>query len=133
MAGSVTVTDLTRVQQGRDQGIYKIEFNWTADSADGSVPAKTSQEIDGLVFMAVTDPGATAPTASYDITLTDSDSCDVFGGELANRSATAIEQASPLVGNFYGQRYVKGTLTLNVTGNAVNSATGKVIVYVAKI
>lgn len=133
MAGSVTVTDLAKVQQGRDQSIYKVEFDWTADAAAATVPAKASNDVDGLVFMAVTDPGSTAPTASYDITLTDSDGCDVFGGELANRSDTAIEQASPLVGNFYGQRYVKGALTLNVTGNAVNSATGKVIVYVAKI
>lgn len=133
MAGSVTVVGPTRIQQGRDQDIYTIEYNWVADAADATVPATAAPEIDGLVFMAVTDPGAVAPTDLYDITLTDSDSCDVFGGELANRSTSAIQHAAPLVGNFYGQRYVKGAMTLNISGNAVNSATGKVKVYIAKI
>lgn len=126
MAGTVTVSEISFLESQ----IYTFTYSWTADAANGSVPATAGPEIEGLVFMAVTDPGSTAPTALYDITLTDSDGCDVFGGELSDRSATAIEQATPKVGNSYQERYVKGAMTLNITNNSVNSATGTVKVYV---
>jgi hypothetical protein len=67
---------------------------------------------------------------NYDITLSDSDSCDVLGGEGANRSDSASEQIIPKIGNGYGPVRVDSVLTLAATGNSVNSATVTVKVYV---
>lgn len=115
------------------ESVVVITVTWTAHT-DGTV---TSEAIDvqpeGYVFMVVTNPGATAPTTLYDITLTDSDGVDIMGGTLANRSATLSEQAVPAVSaGLYGPRYVAGDLTLNISGNAVNAATGTVVIYVAR-
>ena len=107
-------------------------MSWTADSADGSVPATASPAFNGYVFLITTNPGGTAPTDNYDITLTDSDTVDVAGGELANRDTTTSEQVVPKVGAVYGSRYVETGVTLNLSGNSVNSATGTVKIYVYK-
>lgn len=107
--------------------------NWTA-AGDGSFTACTlpgmSATTFGQIIAVETDPGGTAPTNLYDITLTDAQSNDVMGGSLANRSTTATQRAAPLLTSgtewpapFYG------TLTLNITNNAVNAATGSVRVY----
>lgn len=111
--------------------VYLLTYSVTADASDGSVPATASvPAIDGYVFLVVTDPGATAPTGDYDITLTDSNSVDIMGGELGNRSATASEQAVPKIDAVYGSRWVDGILTLNITNNSVNSALIVVKVFV---
>lgn len=115
------------------ESVQVITVTWTAHT-DGSV---TSEAIDidpqGYVFMVVTNPGAVAPTALYDITLTDADGVDIMGGTLANRSATASEQVIPaVVSGIYGGRYVIGGLTLNLTNNSVNGAGGTVVIYVAR-
>lgn len=127
--GTVTVTGPTKLESQ----VYTVTYTWTADAANGSVPATAGPSVEGLVVMAVTDPGSTAPTDNYDITFTNPDGADVFGGELVDRDTSNTEQAAPLVGNSYGQRYVKGPLTLNITNNSVNSATGTVKVYVYSI
>lgn len=126
-AGSVTTdsVDLPR------QGITVCTYEWTA-AADGSVPATAKISMVGYVILAVTDPGTTAPTDDYDIELTDAYGCDVMGGELSNRDTANSEQAMPAVGSTYGPRWVSGPVTLEITNNSVNSATGKVIVYIAK-
>lgn len=128
-AGTVTQA-LTRVSAT----VYTIVYTWTGDAADGTVPATASNwPIEGYVFLVVTNPGGTAPTDNYDITLTDADAVDVMGGELANRDQTNSEQAVPAVGSgVYGARWVSGTLTLNITNQNVVSATGTVTVYIAR-
>lgn len=124
-AGAVTST-ISRL----GQGIVVCEMSWRADAADGSVPATASPVFNGYVFLVTTNPGATAPTDNYDITLTDTDSVDIAGGELLNRDTTSSEQAVPKVGAIYGSRYVESGVTLNLSGNSVNSATGTVKIYV---
>lgn len=107
-------------------------FTCTADASDGSFPATaSSRDIEGYVIMVVTDPGATAPTDDYDITLTDTNDVDIMGGELANRDTANTEQAMPLVGNAYSPRWVHGILTLNISNNSVNSAIIEVKIYVS--
>lgn len=128
-AGSVTTTGPTFLESQ----IYTITYAWTGDASNGTVPATAGPEIEGFVLMAVTDPGSTAPTDNYDITLTDGDSVDVFGAELSNRDTLLSEQAIPKVGSDYKKRYVKGTLTLNLSNNSATSATGTVKVYVYSI
>ena len=115
--------------------IYVLVIDWTADSVDATVPstatgtAYTDQIKGAKVLMALTDPGATAPTDLYDITITDAYGVDVFGGELGNRSTSSSEQALPKIGSGYGPRPVEGALTFNLTNNSVNSATGQVRVF----
>ena len=110
-----------------------LSYSWTGDASDGSVPATASTvAIEGYVVLVVTNPGDTAPTTLYDITLTDADSIDIMGGELADRSATLTEQAVPKIDAVYGSRWVSGILTLNITNQDVHSATGTVVVYIQR-
>jgi hypothetical protein len=131
-AGSVTVTGPVKKSSlgGR---FYLVTFDWTADT-DGSVPnTSTTIGVTGYVVRAITDPGAAVPTADYDITLEDKWGCDIFGGELNDRSATATQQGMPRIGNGYGKVLVHETLTFKLTNNSVNSATGKLYVFIVPL
>ena len=103
---------------------------WTADTDGSYTNYTTLWNVDGYIFMVVTDPGATAPTDNYDITLLDSDGVDVMGGELANRDTANTEQAVPKIGNAYGTRFVRGPVTLTISNNSQNAAVGEVIIYI---
>lgn len=120
-AGSCTET----VTPYKD-GDWMITLTCTADSSNGSFPAisinNRGQTIDGYVYMVVTNPGTTAPTDDYDITITDADGIDIMGGTLLNRDTANSEEAIPKIGNVYGSRRVNGALTVNITNNSVNSA-----------
>ena len=106
-----------------------LTFTCTASAANASFPVTT---IDATTIArlksyklveAQTNPGATAPQALYDITLTNADGIDLMGGKLANRSATASEAAAPEVAaGVPWPRPIDGALTLTITGNNVNSA-----------
>lgn len=110
--------------------VSSITWTWTASSTDGSVPSTASGSVKGWVFMATTDPGAVAPQASYDIVVNDTASVDIFGAELNDRSATLGQHAVPKIGTaYYGQRFVNGALTMVLTNNNVNSATGTLTIY----
>jgi hypothetical protein len=131
MANASTTVTMPDANEGnRDDKTRKIVFEWTADDADGSVDSKaTDGSVHGFITRVVTDPGSTAPTDDYDITLSDSDGADVLGGEGADRDTANSEQIIPKLGNAYGPCRVDSVLTLAVSNNSVNSATGKVIVY----
>jgi len=113
-----------------------LTMTWTADAAAATVPdTVTSDNIDGYIIRVVTDPGATAPTDNYDITLTDANGVDVMGGTLADRDTANTEQTFPVLDSgtgATGPAFVAGTLTLTITNNAVNAATGAVIIYIRK-
>lgn len=128
-AGTVTVTTKT-LDNGKMQ---VVQFAWTADASNGSVPATalTAQQMSPLIGAylcgaeTVPGAGAAAPTALYDVTVTNGSSIDTFGGTLGNRSASAGEYAVPsLSSGVYGCWFVTDTLTFNLTNNSVNSATG---------
>jgi len=113
-------------------GVFVIKFACVASAVDGSFPAIAfeSQWLDAIkgwhCYRAKTDPGAVAPTANYDIAITESGG-DVFGGNLGNRSATATEFAAPYipgaVASAVGMVTMETTWSLVITNNAVNSAT----------
>jgi hypothetical protein len=132
--------DWTRTPSDEFQPLEVIRYSATAtaDSADGSYPTK-SLDVNGAnpvkgyhLFMVVTDPGATAPTDNYDITVVDEFGVDVMGGELTNRDTANTEQAVPLVGGAYGSRFVENDLTVTPTGNSENSATFTIYLYFYK-
>lgn len=113
--------------------VQEIQWSWTAAS-DGSLTSTAHPEsVDGYVVGAVTNPGATAPQDNYDITVTDGDGCDVFGAALNNRDTANSEYAIPKAdGTNYAERWVSGILTMNLSGNNVDSATGVLKVYIRR-
>lgn len=134
---AVVIVMLLAIPQARAAGTctvsYADEGNWvktvtfacTADSADASFPSTATRPIRGWVYLAETNPGTTSPTDNYDITLTNSEGVDIFGGALTNRDETNTERAVPLLNSSPYPCWVNGALTMAVTAlsNAVNSAT----------
>ena len=124
-AGTVSQTD--KKVYGN---VRVLTFTCTADSSAHTFPVAASEiDIDGFVFLVVTNPGTTAPTDDYDITLTDADSVDIMGGELEDRDEANSEQAVPLIDGVFGSRFVKGPLTITISNNSVNSAVTVVTVF----
>lgn len=117
MAGTVTV------EESGFCGIRKVKWTWTSD-ASGNADLITGKSYFGEVLAMVTDPGATAPTAAYDITITDVEGYDVMQGAGANRDTANTETAVPTA-----KSVAFGTLTLNVS-NAGNAKVGVVILYI---
>ena len=105
--------------------VKKITFAWTSDSVTGTATGTTTNSYDGKLITLVTDPGATAPTTLYDVTVTDADGHDVLVGAGADRSATVTE----LVGETSLGAVAGSLLTVNVS-NAGNSKVGEVILYI---
>lgn len=140
MAESCAVT-LTKVDtSGTDpSGIRKLTFTWVTASngslTSTAITANMAKVLTGLkAVLAVTNPsgGATAPTDNYDITITDADGVDIFGGALNNRDEANSEQARPAIATLAGERLVDGVLTFNLSGNSVDSAAGVCKVYFTK-
>lgn len=118
MAGTVTIT---HYQIGN---IRRINFSVVADASDGSIPDTVLPKFQGRLLALHTNPGATAPTANYDITLVDGDGLDRLQGVGLNRHTTNSEQV-PVV---YASTSVcppvslDEALTLTFANNSVNSA-----------
>lgn len=118
--------------------IVKVIADWTS-AADGSAAGTTAVKVIGELVKAVTDPGATAPTANYDITITDEEGVDVLGAcedALADRHTSTTEQryffvldtaATPLAQPI--QPVVADKLTVTIA-NAGDSKVGQLILYV---
>lgn len=118
MAGTVT---LTHYALGN---VRRINFSCVADGADGSLPATALPKFQGTLLALHTNPGATAPTANYDITLIDGDGLDRLQSVGLNRHTTSSEQV-PVVYTSTSVNppvSVDETLTLTFANNAVNSA-----------
>lgn len=118
MAGTVTFN------HDRSGDIGRITATCTADAADGSFPATALPSFSGRIVSLRCNPGATAPTDNYDITLVDGDGLDRLQGVGANRDTANSEEAlvvytgtaeHPPVGS-------NETLTLTIANNSVNSA-----------
>lgn len=101
-AGPWTVVDIVWVSHTDGTVSYAFE-----DYILKAIRGKTG-------YMAVTDPGATAPTV-YNIVVNDDLSADIFGGTLAGRSATVSEQVPLNIGGAYGDRPVFKSLQMEIT------------------
>ena len=105
--------------------IQQIVWAWTTD-ASGDVTATTGGTYSGKLLTVVTVPSATAaPTADYDLTVTDANSVDVLhGGGIDRATATTeyIQEASLGV-------VANSTLTFTVA-NGGNAKKGTVIVNI---
>jgi len=65
-------------------------------------------------------------TINYDIAINDADGLDVAGGLLADRD-TANTEIVNMRSSVSGYPMVRGNLSVALTGNSVNSATGTII------
>ena len=123
MAGSTTVTHYTLGH------VRKVVVDWVADAAAATVPDTILPRFEGRLAELFTNPGATAPTNLYDITLEDAEAFDRLQGLGANR-ATATSEVAVLVysgSTIHPPVSLSDVLTLKIAGNAVNSATGRII------
>lgn len=112
------------VAEGIHGEVKKITFTWTS-AADGTASGTTTYAYDGKVELLTTDPGATAPTDDYDVTLTDEAGVDVLAGAGLNRDTANTEQA---VASVLGV-VASSKLTLNIS-NAGNAKQGVTYVFV---
>lgn len=128
-AGTVTESGPAKIKSKGGANQYVLTLTCTADASDGSYPATATRDINGFVYLVETDPGATAPTDNYDITLTNEAGIDIMNGELVDRDTANSESAVPEVDSLPCSYFVDGTLTLTITNNSVNSATVVVKIY----
>ncbi len=131
-AGTCTVTSDTPINFGfrTTKMCRKVIVDWLGASSGGAVPT-LDLDLKGFVVKVITDPGSTAPTDNYDIVLKDPDdaSFDAMGGKLVDRDTANSEHVYPVVTGAVLPVFLCGTYTLAVTGNSVNSATGRIIFY----
>jgi hypothetical protein len=138
MAGSWSGSIYNEVPAQEFSPFKTIEWTFTADAANGSVPDMVIPAED-LYYMAgkfitllETVPGATAPTNQWDATLEDAHG-DILGGALQNRAQTR-EFADPLQNG--SVRYIPcdgRALTLKVANNSVNSATAAIRLFLSRV
>ena len=138
MAEGAVITEVAKNIGGSHTGMSTLTLTWTSDSETGAVEAATSTDITAWlegkwIMSAKTVPGTgdDAPTAAYDITITDEDGFSIFSTDLNNRSATDTEEALPYVAGTKSPRLITGALTISVSA-AGDSKTGKIILTVAR-
>lgn len=133
MAGTVTITRRPQVSPN-DERVEVVIIDWVADSADGSVPNTTVPKLYGFLIKAVTNPGAVAPTANYDIALGDPEdtALDACATLLMNRHTSTTEQVYPLISGAATPLFLAGDYQFQLTNNSVNSATGRLLLYLVE-
>lgn len=83
---------------GKPGRIRKLTCEWTSDGSGNA--SGTSPKVAGRLIRGVTDPGSTAPSDNYDISITDESGADVLAvcqSGLSNRDTTNSEQVYFLV------------------------------------
>jgi hypothetical protein len=132
MAGTVTVSRTNYKCKHQNKVIEKITIDWVGDAADGSVPATVIPSLYGYIFKGLTIPGTPNPTASYNAKLFDPDAptFNTLIAKLDGRAAAAVEEVYIIPTGASNPVMVAGDYTFQITGNSVNSAKGKVILYV---
>ena len=129
MAGTITEV----LTSGRPP-VKVITLTCTGDGSDGSFPATAltnipHNEIGGRLLQIATDPGSTAPTANYDITVTEAGGADLLLGVGANRHTSASEVAITESNGAYAVYAGTDTLTITIANSSVNDATIAIKIY----
>ena len=121
---------------GHPTRFRRVIADWVSDDATGAVTG-TSRKVVGRLVKAVTDPGSPAPSANYDIALTDDASADILANTdatLANRHTSNSEtvvffEKNVAAAALASAPVVCSTITIAVT-NAGNSKQGQIVLYV---
>lgn len=133
VAGSST-TAVSKITIDKRVERVILTISWTGGTGvdAGTIPNVTitpaTYGIEGWYLYSVeTNPGSTAPTDNYDITILDADGKDLCGSLCLNRDVTNTELVLAGLGGF-GFPVVRGPLTLVLAGNVVESSTGTIII-----
>ena len=117
MASSVTLVEST------GKGLQKIKATIIAHTDGVVTGVATAGTYNGKVERLITDPdGSSAPSADWDLTITDDDGYDVLAGAGTDRHTSNTEQ---VLGTSLG--IVKSS-TLTVAASGMGSG-GKAVVY----
>jgi len=108
------------------QGYSKVTITCTGDSTNGTFTSTSLPVPVGWITRVETNPGSPAPDSNYDITLTNANGLDMAQGNLANRSATVTQFIETV------NWQTDGSLTVNISGNTVNSAIIVIEVYIGR-
>jgi len=112
--------------------VQKLRMDWTSDAS--GVVTHTTRHIRGVIMRVVFNPGSTAPTDDYDVTLVDEDGIDVLAGQGVNRDTANTEQICPGLALKDGTTTgvvpfaVCGPLILNIAA-AGASKIGSIVIY----
>ena len=128
-AMAVESIDWTKTGKG---SLKVITGTWVTATNGSFTAALFGHSISGMIMVVETNPD-TSPTPAYDITLTNTGGIDVMGGALTNLDASDTERTQALLNGNYGIATVYGRLTLNITNNSVNSASGTIKIYFIEI
>ena len=135
-AAGLTFVSLTFSSTDKRQ-IAELVYTWEA-AANGVFPTEslpagiTSQLKWYYLDMMLVDPLTPAPTALYTIAIRDQYTVDILGGNGAGLSATDGEQILPKVGGSEGDRLITTELQVEISGNSVNAASGKIVLIFIK-
>ncbi len=113
--------------QNNGAGMWSQLIEWTGASTNGAfTQCVLGYPVNGVLAWVETDPGSTAPTDDYDITLTDDlglaltvSDCDNATSAIAKPTVSGSAQAVP----------VWGGLKLDIANNSVASASGKIRLF----
>ena len=137
MAGTATQTLEPIYDEGKRRDKFKYTFAWTSDASgdvsgistdDGSFMTRKITDIlkgKEIVGGEVT-PGATTPTAAFDVVVNDSNGVDLFGGAFADCVNSATTTSYPFDATVYGSKIIKSALT-PVVSNSGSAKTGSVV------
>ena len=95
---------------------------WTSSDTGAATGTVT---LDGAIVRVATNPGATAPTVNYDLTIVDADGIDLLATEGLNRDTSTSEQIFPSDTPFHN-----GDVTVTIA-NAGDTKDGVVTLYMA--
>jgi hypothetical protein len=106
--------------------VKKIKAAWVSDSATGAVSGTTTESYSGRFIGLITDPGATAPSDNYTVTITDADGVDLLlGAAIGNRDTANTE----FIAEASMAGVAQSVLTFNVS-SAGNSKIGTIYLLI---
>ncbi len=114
--------------------INTIKVAWTSDDAAGTFTVDT-KIISGALLVGITDPGATAPTDNYDVTIKDDEALDVLGNcydDLVDRDTANSERVDLFLKAGAAQVGARPVVNSKLTiagANCGNAKTGQVIIH----
>ncbi len=142
MTATVTYDDGDQGDSGRVFGgrIKKILIDFLTDDSAGTATV-TTRKISGELIKIVTDPGSPAPTANYDVVLTDDEGVDLSIhmsdttiAALIARHTTSTEETYLMLEDMAGTAgypvypIICGPLTVALA-NAGNAKVTQIIIY----
>ena len=129
------VTSIT-TEQGwvgeHERTIIRIDVAYLAASDDGAIAEVVTADYAGMIVGVTHAVGGVTATNLFDVVAEDANGVDLLCGAGANIAVAADMMRVPHVdGVVYSPFPVVGELTIKMSGNSVNSATGVFSIFIA--